>query len=76
MLKNPVHAGGDAFGRTESRVRIEHSRKRIVRGYQRAREHWQVLITEHHEGYIDRATYEPRVPIALAHGKIAQSACA
>ncbi len=58
MLRNPVYAGTYAFGRTESRVRIEDGRKRIVRGYHRAREHWQVLITEHHEGYIDWRTYE------------------
>jgi excisionase family DNA binding protein len=58
ILSNPVYAGAYVFGRTESRVRIEDGRKRIVRGHRRAREHWQVLITEHHEGYIDWSTYE------------------
>ncbi|MBW8832372.1 MAG: recombinase zinc beta ribbon domain-containing protein [Burkholderiales bacterium] len=55
---NPVYAGAYAFGRTETQVRIEAGRKRVVRGHRRAQEHWQVLIQEHHEGYIDWHTYE------------------
>jgi hypothetical protein len=39
-------------------VRIEEGRKHIVRGIRRSREQWQVLITAHHEGYIDWETYE------------------
>lgn len=58
ILTNPVYAGAYAFGRTETRVRIENGRKRVVRGHRRERENWQVLITEHHEGYIDWQTYE------------------
>jgi len=58
ILTNPVYAGAYAFGRTETRVRIEDGRKRVVHGHRRAQEHWQVLIQEHHEGYIDWPTYE------------------
>lgn len=58
ILTNPVYAGAYAFGRTETRVRIEAGRKRVVRGHRRAQEHWQVLIQEHHEGYIDWSHYE------------------
>ena len=58
ILTNPVYAGAYAFGRTETRVRIEAGRKRVVRGHRRAQENWQVLIVEHHEGYIDWDTYE------------------
>jgi excisionase family DNA binding protein len=58
ILTNPVYAGAYAFGRTETRVRIEGGRKCVVRGHRRAQEHWQVLIREHHEGYIDWDTYE------------------
>jgi DNA invertase Pin-like site-specific DNA recombinase len=58
ILSNPVYAGAYAFGRTESRSRIDEGRKRVVRGYRRAREDWQVLIIQHHEGYIDWDTYE------------------
>lgn len=58
MLTNPVYAGAYAFGRTESRSRIDGGRKRIVRSRRRPREEWQILIVQHHEGYIDWATYE------------------
>lgn len=58
ILTNPVYAGAYAFGRTETRVRIEDGRKRVVRGVRRNREQWQVLILGHHDGYIDWPTYE------------------
>lgn len=58
ILTNPVYAGAYAFGRTETRVRIEAGRKRVTSGVRRERDQWQVLITEHHEGYIDWQTYE------------------
>ena len=58
ILTNPVYAGAYAFGRTETRVRIEAGRKRVVHGVRRDRAQWQVLITKHHEGYIDWPTYE------------------
>ena len=58
ILTNPVYAGAYAFGRTETRVRIEAGRKRVVRGHRRAQEHWEVLIHEHHDGYIDWPTFE------------------
>ena len=58
ILTNPVYAGAYAYGRTETRSRIEAGRKRVVRGHRRVREDWQVLIVEHHEGYIDWDTYE------------------
>ena len=58
MLTNPVYAGAYAFGRTGSRVTIEDGRKRIVRGFRKEREQWEVLLREHHEGYIGWAEFE------------------
>ena len=58
ILSNPVYSGAYAFGRTETLVRIESGRKHMMQGHRRERERWQVLITEHHEGYIDWPTYE------------------
>lgn len=58
ILTNPVYAGAYVFGRTETRVRLEAGRKRVVRGHRRARENWQVLLQEHHDGYIDWPTCE------------------
>ena len=52
MLTNPVYAGAYAFGRTESRSRIDAGRKRVVRGCRRSREDGQVLIEQHHEAIL------------------------
>ena len=58
ILTNPVYAGAYVFGRTGSRVLIEDGRKKVVQGLRRDRSDWQVLIRDHHDGYIDWATYE------------------
>jgi DNA invertase Pin-like site-specific DNA recombinase len=58
ILTNPIYAGAYAFGRTASRVTIEAGRKRIVRGFKRERTEWDVLITDHHEGYLSWAEFE------------------
>ena len=58
LLTNPVYGGAYAFGRTESRVTVENGRKRISRGHRRDREAWDVLIVDHHEGYLSWAEFE------------------
>jgi excisionase family DNA binding protein len=58
ILTNPVYAGAYAFGRTASKVGIENGRKRVVRGFRVERPDWQVLIRDHHEGYIDWDAFE------------------
>jgi len=58
MLTNPVYAGAYAFGRRTARVTIENGRKRVVRSMQRDWRNWEVLIRDHHEGYIAWAEYE------------------
>jgi DNA invertase Pin-like site-specific DNA recombinase len=52
LLTNPVYAGAYAYGRTTSRMQIENGHKRVVRGFKREREDWDVLIRDHHDGYI------------------------
>jgi len=58
MLTNPVYAGAYVFGRTGSRTTIEAGRKRIVRGFRKERSAWEVLILDHHEGYIGWTDFE------------------
>lgn len=71
VLTNPVYAGAYAFGRTGSRVTVEGGRKRVVRGFRRERAQWDVLIPEHHEGYVCWAEFErnQRLIADNAHGK-------
>jgi len=52
LLTNPIYAGAYAFGRTCSRVTVRDGRKHIVRGYRRTQTEWEVLLPDHHEGYI------------------------
>ena len=58
ILVNPTYAGAYAFGKTTSRVRLQNGRKRVLKGYWRARSEWEVLIVDHHDGYISWAEYE------------------
>jgi excisionase family DNA binding protein len=58
LLSNPVYAGAYVFGRTGSQVRIEVGRKLITRGVRRLQKDWEVLIRDHHEGYISWQDYE------------------
>lgn len=52
ILTNPIFAGAYAYGRTATRVRIENGRKRVLEGNRLEQRDWQVLLVDHHEGYI------------------------
>ena len=71
ILTNPIYAGAYAFGRTGSRVSIEAGRKKVVRGFKKERKDWQVLISNHHEGYLSWADYERNLRLIAdnANGK-------
>lgn len=58
LLTNPVYAGAYVFGRTVSQVRVESGRKVIRRGVRRGQDEWEVLIRDHHAGYITWEQYE------------------
>jgi DNA invertase Pin-like site-specific DNA recombinase len=58
ILINPIYGGAYAFGRTVSRVSVRDGRKRVASGCRRAQADWEVLIPEHHEGYISWAEFE------------------
>lgn len=58
MLTNPVYAGAYAFGRRVARVSIENGRKRVVRSMQRDWRGWDILIRDHHEGYVGWLEFE------------------
>ena len=58
ILTNPVYAGAYVYGRTGSRVTVENGRKRVRRGLRRARADWDVLIHDHHEGYVAWEEFE------------------
>jgi DNA invertase Pin-like site-specific DNA recombinase len=65
ILKNPFYAGAYAYGKSEKRTTIVDGRARKSYGWAKPMEAWEVLIKDHHEGYIDWAEYE-RNQVVLA----------
>ena len=57
LLKDPAYAGVYAFGRTRRRVVLKEGRKRQVKERQWRPDQWQVLLQDHHEGYITWPEY-------------------
>ena len=58
MLTNPVYAGAYAYGKTRQETTLDAAGARKKRMRQLPRSEWQVLIPEHHPGFIDWQTYE------------------
>src|ERR1700686_385998 len=52
MLKNPTYAGAFAYGRTQCRSVVVEGRSRKSGGHKVAMENWQLLLKDHHAGYI------------------------
>jgi len=52
LLVNPVYAGAFAYGRSRTVSVVKDGECRKTTGHRQPRELWQVLIPEHHKGYI------------------------
>jgi excisionase family DNA binding protein len=72
LLKNPFYAGAYVYGKSEKRVAVIDGRARKSYGHGKPPEGWEVLIRDHHEGYIDWAEYERNQAVlaANAYGRI------
>ena len=58
VLTNPVYAGAYVYGKTRQETTLDAAGARKKRIRHLPRSEWQVLIPEHHEGFIDWQTYE------------------
>jgi DNA invertase Pin-like site-specific DNA recombinase len=58
VLTNPVYAGAYAYGKTRQEAVLDSSGVRKKRIRHLPRSEWQVLIPEHHPGFLDWQTYE------------------
>jgi DNA invertase Pin-like site-specific DNA recombinase len=58
VLSNPVYAGAYVYGKTRTEMTLDASGARRKQIRHLPRDQWQVLIKEHHRGYIDWQTYE------------------
>lgn len=58
ILRHPVYAGAYVFGRTTQRTRIVDGRARKTTGHSKPMTAWNVLLRDHHPGYISWDQYE------------------
>jgi len=58
ILTNPVYAGAYVYGKSRHERVLDQEGKIKRRSRKLPQSQWAVLIHEHHEGYIDRATYD------------------
>jgi DNA invertase Pin-like site-specific DNA recombinase len=58
VLKNPFYAGVYAYGKREKRTEIIEGRARKSYGHRKPLEDWEVLLKDHHEGYINWIEFE------------------
>src|SRR5215475_4058962 len=58
VLTNPVYAGAYVYGRTRHEIVLDAAGERKKRVRHLPRAEWQVLIPEHHPGFIGWQTYE------------------
>lgn len=58
VLTSPVYAGAYVYGKTRHERYVDEQGRVRKRVRKLPRSEWGVLIPEHHEGYVDWATYE------------------
>jgi len=58
ILTNPVYAGAYVYGKSRHERVLDQEGKIKRRSRKLPQSQWAVLIHDHHEGYIDRATYD------------------
>jgi DNA invertase Pin-like site-specific DNA recombinase len=58
VLTSPVYAGAYVYGKTKHEHFVDDAGRVKKRVRRLPRSEWQVLIPEHHEGFIDWQTYE------------------
>jgi DNA invertase Pin-like site-specific DNA recombinase len=58
VLKNPFYAGVYAYGKTVNRTQIIDGRARKTYGHHRPLQDCEILLKDHHNGYIDWQEFE------------------
>jgi DNA invertase Pin-like site-specific DNA recombinase len=58
ILRHPIYAGAYVFGRTGQRTTVVDGRARKSNGHNKSMSNWNVLIRDHHPGYISWSEYE------------------
>ena len=58
VLKNPFYAGAYAYGKSEKRTALVDGHVRKSYGHHKPLGQCEVLLKDHHEGYIELADFE------------------
>ena len=58
ILQHPMYAGAYVFGRTGQRTRVVDGRARKTEGHRKSMDAWNVLLRDHHPGYIPWEEFE------------------
>jgi hypothetical protein len=58
MLQHPVYAGAYVFGRTTQRTHLVNGRAKKTEGHHKPMQAWNVLLRNHHAGYISWEEFE------------------
>lgn len=74
ILTNPHYAGAYAFGRRRTQTKVVDGRAVKTTGHQIPREEWQVLIQDHHPGYITWDEYTRNMSIIADNAHIKKRA--
>jgi DNA invertase Pin-like site-specific DNA recombinase len=75
VLTNPAYAGAYAYGKTRQERHVDETGTLHRRRRRLAPSEWEVLIPEHHEGFVDWATYQAnRARIAANTRPVAHAA--
>ncbi len=61
MLRNPVYAGAYVYGRSKRRTVLDNGRKRVLTRSCSDPADWDIIIRDHHPGYISWEQYERNV---------------
>jgi DNA invertase Pin-like site-specific DNA recombinase len=74
VLQNPLYAGAYAFGRRERRTQVVDGRARKTEGHRKPVADWNVLLRNHHEGYISWEEYEENQRMILENAHMQKRA--
>lgn len=67
LLKNPFYAGAYAYGKSGKRSTVVDGRVRKSYGHRKPFEQWEVMIKDHHPGYIEWTEYERNQKLLAAN---------
>src|SRR5437016_71414 len=67
VLKNPFYAGAYVYGKSEKRTVLIDGRARKSYGHGKPFDQWEVMIKDHHPGYIEWAEFERNQKLLAAN---------